>query len=90
MMAALFGIARDLPNGKPLMAVGLLVLCLTMNSAVIPVFGIRIPIECFALAALLPIWLYSGRKATRSKAVQWAFTLFYPAHLAVIALLRYL
>ena len=90
IMAALFGIARDLPNGKPLMAAGLLALCLTMNSAVIPVFGVRIPIEVFAMAALLPIFFYSGRKATHSKAIQWAFTLFYPVHLAVIALVRFL
>ena len=90
MMAALFGIARELPGGRLLSAAGLLVLCLSMNSIRILLFGIRVPIEVFAMAALIPIWFYTGEKATRSKAVQWAFTLFYPVHLAVLALLRFL
>ena len=51
-------------------------------------FGvIQIPIELFALFAMIPICLYSGRKATASRAVQLGFYLFYPVHLAVLAVI---
>ena len=46
-----------------------------------------IPIQLFAVLALIPIWLYDGRKLTRSKWVQWGFYLFYPVHLLVLTLI---
>ena len=49
---------------------------------------VRIPIEIFALLAMVPIAFYSGRKRTRSKALQWGFYLFYPVHLTVLLLIR--
>ena len=61
-----------------------------MNSVKIPVFGMKIPIEMFALLAMVPIGLYSGRKSSNNKAVQWAFYLFYPVHLTVLVVIRYL
>ena len=41
----------------------------------------------FALFAMIPICLYSGRKATASRGVQLGFYLFYPVHLAVLAVI---
>lgn len=61
-----------------------------MNSVKIPVFGMKIPIEMFAVQAMIPISLYSGKKSSSSKAVQWAFYLFYPVHLTVLVIIRYL
>lgn len=60
------------------------------NSFRIPVWGVSIPIEMFAVFAMIPIALYSGRKATSSKAVQWGFYLFYPVHLTVLVFVRML
>ena len=60
---------------------------LMMNSAAISFGFIQIPIELFALFAMIPICLYSGRKATASRAVQLGFYLFYPVHLAVLAVI---
>lgn len=57
-----------------------------MNSARIPVFGYRVPIELFAVLSMIPIAFYSGRKATSCKAVQVGFYLFYPVHLTGIFL----
>ena len=37
---------------------------------------------CFALAAVLLIWLYNGR---RGKDVKWAFYASYPVHIAILA-----
>ena len=61
-----------------------------LNSVRIPVFGLSIPIEMFAVLSMIPIALYSGRKATSSKAVQWGFYLFYPVHLTVLVFVRML
>ncbi|MGM9603450.1 MAG: TraX family protein [Faecousia sp.] len=60
------------------------------NSVRIPVWGFSVPIEMFAVLAMIPIALYSGRKATSSKAVQWGFYLFYPVHLTVLVFVRML
>ena len=68
-------------------AVGLAALCLMMNSVAISFGVIQIPIELFALFAMIPICLYSGRKATASRGVQLGFYLFYPVHLAVLAVI---
>ncbi len=55
-----------------------------MNSAAVPVFGVYLSIQIFAVLAMVPIRLYSGKKLTRSKTMQWAFYLFYPLHLLVL------
>ena len=55
-----------------------------MNSVAVPVLGLKIPIQLFALLAMVPIWLYSGKKMTCNRAVQWGFYLFYPVHLVFL------
>ncbi len=50
----------------------------------IALWGVEIPMELFGLFALVPISCYDGAKRTSSKAVQWAFYLFYPVHLLLI------
>lgn len=61
-----------------------------INSLKIPVLGILVPIEMFAIFAMIPIALYSGRKVTSNRAVQWGFYLFYPVHLIILVLVRIL
>lgn len=61
-----------------------------MNSVKVRVFGCNIPIEMFAVLGMIPIGLYSGRKATSSRAAQWAFYLFYPLHLTALVCVRIL
>ena len=46
------------------------------------------PVQIFALLAFVPIWNYSGEKATASKVVKMMFYLFYPVHMAVLLLLQ--
>ena len=40
----------------------------------------------FALLALIPIFMYSGRKSTHNKKGQWMFYLFYPLHILLLYL----
>ena len=44
----------------------------------------------FALLALIPIWLYQGRQGHHSKAFQYACYLFYPLHLLILGILKFL
>ena len=44
----------------------------------------------FALLALIPIWLYRGKQGYHNKALQYGYYAFYPLHLLVLGLLKYL
>lgn len=70
-----------------LQTVGLLLIALSMRSVVIRFWGIGIPLQLFAVGAMAPIALYSGKKLLHSRAAQWIFYLFYPAHMALLLLL---
>ena len=83
-MIALFALCRGMPEGKWVLAAGLLVINWLMGSFTAPVFGLDVPVQLFAELALVPIFLYSGEKRTRLKAVSWGFYLFYPAHLLLL------
>ncbi len=45
-------------------------------------------IGLFQLAALIPIHFYNGKKGRIGSAGQWAFYVFYPAHLFVLAMIK--
>lgn len=46
--------------------------------------------QSFALLALIPIWLYRGRQGHHSKAFQYACYLFYPVHLLILGVLKFI
>lgn len=41
----------------------------------------------FAVFSLIFIWLYKGRQGAHSKAIQYAFYLFYPVHMLILSLI---
>ena len=43
-----------------------------------------------ALLALIPIWLYRGRKGYYSKLTQYSFYMFYPLHLLILGIIKFL
>lgn len=49
--------------------------------------GRVITIELWALVALLPIWLYNGRRGYSNRAVQYGFYAFYPVHILILSLI---
>ena len=44
----------------------------------------------FALLALIPIWLYKGKQGYHSRALQYSYYAFYPVHLLVLGLLKFM
>ena len=89
MLIAVFALTRGMKHEKLLCVIGAaLVLC--SDGGNMQILGVWISIDSFAMLALIPIFCYDGRKLTHSKAVQWGFYLFYPVHIAVLALLEVL
>lgn len=84
VLIALFGLSREMPLRRPVQFLGMALLFLQMPSMRIPLGSFYLPIQMFALLAMVPICLYSGRKATGSRISQWGFYLFYPVHLTVL------
>ena len=89
LLIAVFALTRGVNHEKLLCTLGAaLVVC--SGGRDMQILGIWISMESFALLSLIPIFCYDGRKLTHSKAVQWAFYLFYPVHIALLALVEVL
>ncbi len=86
-LICMFAITEELPYRNWIQLAGMSLIFWLMDSYVLTVGGVRIPIQFFGLPALIPIWLYSGKKLSRNRAAQWAFYLIYPVHLTVLLLL---
>ena len=82
-MIVMFLLCREIPHRNPVLWVLMVLLSLRMAG-----FPSGIGIQFYAVAAMVPISLYSGEKRSHSKPLQWAFTLFYPVHIAILLLIR--
>ena len=80
---ALFEILEQLP----LAIMGLGAISVLMPSAKVALGSMSVSVQLFSILGMLPIYYYSDTKLTNSKAVQWAFYLFYPMHLFVLWLI---
>ena len=88
LIVSIFLLTEKLPY-KLLLQTGLLLLAqFFISSWKLDLFGIMVPIQLFAVFAMVPIALYSGKKVTNSRVLQWAFYLFYPVHMLILALFR--
>lgn len=58
--------------------------------AIINVFGknYEVVVESFSIIGLIPIWLYNGQKGIKSKGFKYLCYSFYPAHIAILILLK--
>lgn len=84
LLIALFYLTREMPWKHLIQAAGIAFLFFRPGGATVDLGFWEVPRTAFALAAMIPIFFYSGKKASRSAALQWAFYLFYPVHLALI------
>lgn len=62
---------------------------LLMEGQVFPLFdgAYSLPLQSLAILALIPIWLYNGKRGFGGKAFQYAAYGFYPLHLIVLYLI---
>ncbi len=90
----MFYLFRDFPFARVLQLVAMVLINIVFfEGQVIPVelFGkaFEIPTQAFAVFALIPIWLYGGKRYKKNKAVQYGFYAFYPLHMLVLYLIKY-
>lgn len=52
--------------------------------------SVLLSIQGFALLALIPIWLYNGKRGTGEKWFQYTVYAFYPAHMLILSLIAML
>lgn len=89
----LFYAARLLPLTPLWQTVGMFLLNIHWfkgNSLILHIAGQEIffPTQGFALLALIPIWLYNGKKGRGGKLLQYGSYVFYPAHMLLLWALR--
>lgn len=85
---ALFALTREMPYRLLVQFLGLWCIFSPNHLMALNWLGrFSITVQEWAVFAVVPIALYDGRKFTKSKALQWAFYLFYPAHLLVLYLI---
>ncbi len=82
-MIVMFQLLRDIPCAKAAQLACMVLLSLRMAG-----FPGSIGVQIYAICAMVPIFLYSGEKRSHNKAMQWAFTLFYPLHMLLLLLIR--
>ena len=88
----LFYLLRDFPFARLAQFAAMVLLnIIVFDGMTIPVslgsFSYDFPTQGFAVLALIPIWLYNGKKGRSSKALQYGFYAFYPVHLLILALI---
>lgn len=88
MLIGLFALTRDAPYRGLIQLLGMWFIFSPGHAMFLNwVGGISLTTQEWAELALIPICCYNGQKRTNSKAIQWAFYLFYPAHLLVLYLI---
>ena len=80
-----FALCRQWHIGRlPELAAMLVINGWLLPSADMTLWGVTLPVELLATAALLPIWLYRGRQGPHSPVLQGIWYAFYPAHLLLL------
>ena len=85
LLVAGFGLLRGHKLEKPGQIVVMwYVNCVMLKGQFIPVGSYELGIQSFALSALIPIWLYDGRKGLSGKGWRLFSYAFYPLHMLII------
>lgn len=88
LMIAMFMLTHDLPV-RALWQIPLFgLLCIYMGGWAVKLPWRSVPVQWFAVSALIPILLYGGHKGSRNKALTLAMNLFYPVHMAIIVIIK--
>lgn len=81
----LFYLCRNFPLARLAQLAGMVLLHIILfGGQTVAILGVDFPVQGFSVLALIPIWLYNGKKGFGGKAFQWFAYLFYPVHLLIL------
>lgn len=86
MIIAMLALTKGAKQEKWLRVAGFTLLL--WFGAAIRIGPVSVPVELLGLIGVPFLFWYDGKKLTHSKAIQWAFYLFYPVHLTVLWILE--
>ena len=94
LTVVMFYLFRNFPFAWVAQLVGMVLINIVFfEGHVLPfeIFGkmFEIPSQGFAVFALIPIWLYGGKKGVSSKIMQYGFYAFYPIHMLILYLIKF-
>ena len=94
LMVVMFYLLRNFPFAWAAQLVAMVLINIVFfEGQVFPIeiFGrmFEMPSQGFAVFALVPIWLYGGRKGCSNKVMQYGFYAFYPVHMLMLYLIKY-
>lgn len=89
-----FYLFRNIKYGKVLQLISFILLYVVFFKGfgiIINLFGKEffLPTQSFCVLALIPIWLYNGKRGVKNKLLQYSFYAFYPAHMICLYLIYY-
>lgn len=94
VMVLLLWVFRDMRYGWIGQLVGMVLLNMFADGQTLPLtlgsFVWEMPLQSFAVLALIWIWLYNGRKGKGGKVFQYFCYIFYPAHMLVLFIISWL
>ncbi len=88
LMIAMFMLTRELPMRAVWQVPLFGLLCIYMGGWTVKLPWRSVPVQWFAVSALVPILLYGGKKGSRNKVLSHAMNLFYPVHMAIIVIIK--
>ena len=88
LIIGMFLLTKNQPRARLLQFLLLLPISWLLSKATVTIGSLQLRLQLFAVLAMIPIALYSGRKVTGNVWIQRLFYLFYPAHLALLYLLK--
>lgn len=87
VLVGLFELSRYMPRRNLICFCGMVVLFHYRPGTILQVGNFSVPMQALAALSMVFLAAYDGRKLTNSKAIQWAFYLFYPVHLLLLWLI---
>ncbi len=89
-MVVMFGLLRGRPHGLLWQLLCLALLNFLIPGRTVQLGSIPFSIQNLGTLAIVPIWLYNGERGAKNKFLQIGCYLFYPVHMGLLAVLRYL
>lgn len=90
LMIGMFLLTKNQPRERLLQFLLLVPISWLLSEATVTIGALQLRLQLFAVLAMIPIALYDGTKRTGSLWIRRMFYLFYPAHLALLYLMKVL